>query len=180
MKILNIHERALPVPPEVAGTLIDSLASSRDALWPVAAWPPMLFDRALSVGATGGHGPVRYVVDAYTPGRLLTFRFTGPRGFDGVHRFECIGDSPARLCHTLAMDARGVAMLSWPLLFRPLHDALLEDSLATAQASLGLEPQVLPWSPWVRLLRWFLSGGTARPQVIRGRASPSTGAGEGS
>jgi hypothetical protein len=55
---------------------------------------------------------------------------------------------------------------SWPALFGPLHDALIEDSLVTAQVSLGQPPQVRPWSLWVKVLRWVLSGRKARAQII--------------
>jgi hypothetical protein len=46
-----------------------------------------------------------------------------------------------------------------------MHDALMEDCLATAQVSLGLAPIIQAWSPWVRILRWLVSGGKARSQV---------------
>ena len=114
-----------------------------------------------------GHGPIRYIVEAYTPGRSIRFRFTGPAGFDGGHGLEVVdaGDGTAGLRHTLAMTTRGVAVLSWLVAFRPLHDALLEDALATAQASLGEVPKMQAWSRWVRLLRWAFSGGKAPAQV---------------
>ena len=159
MKVLNIHERRLPAPREKAGALLDSLASDRDALWPSPSWPPMRLDRPLGVGAAGGHGPIRYVVERYDPGRGIEFRFTGPEGFEGSHRFEVepASDGACVLRHTIDMTARGAARLSWPLVFRPLHDALLEDALDKAEASLGVQPAARTWSPWVRFLRWILA-----------------------
>ena len=59
MKIQNIHERVLDAPAGKVGALIDSLAAADDLLWPTDRWPPMQFDRALGVGASGGHGPIR-------------------------------------------------------------------------------------------------------------------------
>jgi hypothetical protein len=165
MNILNVHERALPVAVGEAIALIDGLSSTADRLSPAKAWPPMRLDRPLGVGARGGHGPIRYFVEAYEPGRSVLFRFTGPPGFDGTHGFELLED-PVRLRHTLAMRARGRAMLTWPLLFRPLHDAVLEDSLAMAEASLGLQPRFVPWTPRVRFLRWLTSGGKSPPQSV--------------
>lgn len=59
MKVLNVHERELRATSEQVGALIGSLASRNDLLWPRHIWPKMEFDRPLSVGATGGHGPIR-------------------------------------------------------------------------------------------------------------------------
>jgi hypothetical protein len=167
LKVVNIHERELHASFDQVGALIDTLASNCDALWPVHSWPPMKFDRPLSQGATGGHGPIRYRVEEYLTGQSVKFRFTGPKYFDGWHRFEVVSQKPSAviLRHKIEMSAHGIGLLTWPLLFAPLHDALLEDSLATAQAALGEVPQVQTWSPWVKLLRWLLSGGKARRQV---------------
>lgn len=167
MKVLNVHERELQADREKVGALIDSLSSPEDALWPRHSWPRMEFDLPLGVGATGGHGPVRYFVESYTPGQAIRFRFTGPKGFNGYHGYEIVSSSGQScvLRHTLEMTSGGPALLSWPLVFHPMHDALLEDSLAVAQASLGITPKVQMWSTWVRFLRWVVSGGRARKQV---------------
>jgi hypothetical protein len=166
MHVLNIHERELPAESGEVGALIDSLTSRNDRLWPGALWPAMRFDRPLAVGAVGGHGPIRYVVEAYHPGRLVRFRFTAPSGFDGHHWLEVLpGAADSTLLrHTICMRVSGTALLLWPLAIRHLHDALLEDALALAQASLGAIPVVRPWSPWVKFLRWAMSGGRARCQ----------------
>ena len=172
MEVVNIHERKLETSPERVGALIDTLSSRKDALWPNNVWPKMAFDRPLEVGATGGHGPIRYFVEEYTPGKSIKFRFTGPRGFDGFHGFDVISDpeQPAMLRHTLMMKAGGSAIVSWPLIFRPLHDALIEDAFTKAQAELGITAEIHPWSLWVRVLRWIVSGGRARPQIAPGNA----------
>ncbi len=156
MKVRNVHERALRVSLQAVGGLIDTLASDNDLLWPADRWPAMRFDRALSVGAVGGHGPVRYIVESYAPGRSIRFRFTAPRGFDGHHGYEVQADGPdgTRLRHVLEIRASGWALLNWPLVFRPLHDALIEDSLDRAQLSCGERPEGAKWSAWVRVLRW--------------------------
>ena len=176
VKVLNIHERALPESPQRVSTLIDALSSPEDALWPNQSWPRMTFDRPLRVGADGGHGPIRYFVEAYIPGQRIRFRFSGPRGFDGHHEFAIVGSS-AKSCvlrHTLEMITRGPALVSWPFVFRPLHNALIEDSLAVAQASLGHTPRVQPWPARVRILRWLASRGRAPAQVTPSRSSHGT------
>ena len=168
MKVLNVHERVLATDPVRIGALIDALSSPADRLWPTHTWPRMVFDRPLGIGARGGHGPIRYFVEEYTSGQSIRFRFSGPNGFDGFHGYEIVAATGAAvlLRHALKMETRGMAWLSWPLIYRPLHDALLEDSMATAQAALGLTPRVQAWSPWVRWLRWLVSGGKARPQAL--------------
>jgi hypothetical protein len=167
MKVLNVHERELDATAEGVGQLIDLLASEKDVLWPYRYWPRMKFDRPLGVGASGGHGPIRYVVEEYTPGQFVQFRFTAPKGFNGFHAFEVkvLRNKHVKLRHRLRMETNGLAVFSWFFVFEPLHDALIEDSLSTAEVSLGLSPKTVHWSLWVRFLRWFLSGFKLSSQV---------------
>jgi hypothetical protein len=125
--------------------LLDSLAGPDDRLWPHERWPPMRLDGGLAAGAHGGHGPVRYSVEAYEPGRLARFRFSAPRGLEGEHRLEVDGDL---LRHVVEARTSGPMRFGWPLFFRPLHDALVEDALDKAQ---GLSPR--PFGVRVRALR---------------------------
>lgn len=164
MNVLNIHEREFDLSALEVGALIDSLASPRDMLWPHDRWPPMRFDKPLAVGARGGHGPIRYAIEEYVPGKSIKFRFLRPAGFEGYHTLEVIKDlrKNVALRHTLKMNTAGLSVISWPLVFHPLHDALVEDALARAQASLGQQPTIRRWSLWVRLLRWLLSSGLSR------------------
>ncbi|MBK5096978.1 MAG: SRPBCC family protein [Gemmatimonadetes bacterium] len=155
-----IHERYLPSRPDEAGALIDSLASPKDRLWPRDAWPSMRLDSGLRVGSAGGHGPIRYSVEAYDPARLVRFRFTAPRGFGGTHEFEVIPTGEhATLRHVIDMRVSGLARLSWPAIYAPLHDALIEDALDRAESTLGVGAgRRSPWSPRVRALRRVLGG----------------------
>ncbi|MER7754107.1 SRPBCC family protein [Kitasatospora sp. NPDC097643] len=156
MAVLNIHERVIPATPEEVGALVDGLAGPDDRLWPAARWPRMRLDAPLGPGAAGGHGPIRYTVVGHAPGQWVRFAFTAPRGFDGFHEFtvRAAPGGGTLLRHTLAMSARGPARLSWPLAFRWLHDALLEDGLDQAQRAFGGTPATpARWSRYVRLLR---------------------------
>ncbi len=157
MQVLNTHSRTIRAPVEESGILLGALGSASDRLWPVHAWPPMRLDRPLQVGATGGHGPIRYTVESYEPGRAVTFRFTSPRGFHGTHCFTVTGTkSGSVLSHTISMSALGVGVASWLLVFRPLHDALLEDALTNAERALTGKGNPVLWSPYVRCLRAIL------------------------
>lgn len=153
MRVTNEHSTVLAAPAETVGSLIDSLASSHDRLWPSETWPPMRLDAPLGVGARGGHGPIGYSVEEYEPGARVRFRFTRPRGFDGTHEFAVAGQT---LRHSLRMEARGSAIASWWLVFRPLHDALIEDALAKARRECGGRSERPEWSWWVRVLRRLL------------------------
>ena len=159
MRVLNVHERRLAAAPAAVGALLDGLGSRHDRLWPRDRWPAMRLDRPLQVGAAGGHGPIRYRVERYEPGRLVEFRFLGPSGFRGSHRFEIGGeaDGTTRLAHVVEMTAAGWAVLGWVLALRPLHDALLEDCLDSAEERLLGRRPPRRWTAWVRALR-FLSG----------------------
>ncbi len=163
--VLNVHERPLPAPPECVGALIDSLGGETDRLWP-PDWPPVRFERPLAVGVRGGHGPVRYVVSHYVPGRWVRFRFTGPRGFEGFHEFsvEPLDDGRTTLRHTLVVRPYGVRWLAWALIVRPVHDAVFDRGLDCAEQALtGRVDHPVTESRYVRVLRTSLRLLTVRP-----------------
>ncbi|MEU5404340.1 SRPBCC family protein [Streptomyces sp. NPDC005963] len=156
MGVYNVHERLLTAEKDAVGALVDALAGDGDPLWPHGSWPRMEFDGPLTTGAVGGHGPIRYTVIAHVPAVWVRFAFSGPRGFDGFHEFTVlpVDDEHALLRHTLAMETHGTARLTWPALWRPLHDALLEDSLDRAElACTGSVARPARWSAYVRLVR---------------------------
>ena len=112
------------------------------------------------MGARGGHGPIRYRVELYEPSRQVRFRFERPRGFDGIHEFRVVadGDSPAQLVHRLEARMSGAARLSWPLVFGPLHNALIEDALDNAERQVtGQLRRPARWSIYVSALRRVLA-----------------------
>ena len=158
MNISNIHKRIINKPITEVGALLNSLSSKDDQLWPHEKWPRMKFDRDLSVGATGGHGPIRYVVTEFEPGKKIKFKFTGPSGFHGSHWLELkeVEGIKTEIKHTIRMDVSGSAVISWPIIFGPLHDALIENSFDKAQQSFEQCQNLSIWSPWVIFLRWLL------------------------
>ena len=160
MRVLNVHRRVLVASPADVWARIETLGAPDDLLWPSDSWPRVRFDGPLRPGTRGGHGPIRYEVAGLEPGRKLTFRFLAPAGFDGTHAFELLPQTTGgcELVHTIAMDVRGFARVSWPLVFRPLHDALLEDLLDRAAALTGTLGEWAEWSAGVRVLRLLLGG----------------------
>jgi hypothetical protein len=168
--VRNVHERSYPVDPERLGELLDRVAGSDSPLWPVDRWPAMILDRPLGVGAAGGHGPIRYRCTAYRPGRLVEFTFAPGFWARGTHTLEVL--DPATLRHTMTFRPRGAGHLLWPLAFRWLHDACLEDLLDRAGDALGHPPaERVRWSPWVRLLRRLAARGARRAQSLRSASS---------
>lgn len=172
MNIVNVHQRRLEATPAQVAELMASLGSKNDKLWP-PDWPRIKFDRPLVPGAVGGHGPIGYVVAAYTPGESIRFRFTDPKGFDGWHSFSVLGatEEDCFLEHRIEMQTEGRATLIWELAIRHLHNALIEDALSQAQRAVGNKPLVVPWPAKVRVLRWLLSVGKSKPQTAQGDAN---------
>ena len=158
MRIYNRHERKISAPLDKVGGMLDTLSGPVDHLWPVGDWPPMKFDALLQEGARGGHGPVRYRVTEYVPGRRVIFQFdadglTG--GLDGRHFFEVV---PRRGCtvirHVVDADCDFRMGAKWRVLIEPLHDALIEDAFDRVEKKLhGQLAKQARWSLWVRFLR---------------------------
>ncbi|MHA6626801.1 DUF2867 domain-containing protein [Pseudonocardia sichuanensis] len=153
--VRNVHERLVPAPIEVVGPLLDRLGGPDDVLWPSPAWEPMVLDGPLAVGAAGGHGPIRYRVVGYEPGRAVAFAFDPGHGFDGGHAFtaEPVGPDRTLLRHVAEGRLTGSMRLAWPLAVRWAHDAVLEEMFDNAERAVGHEPaHPARRSPWVRLL----------------------------
>lgn len=172
MKIDNKHERRFNVSADSVGHILDTLSRPDDQLWPRDNWPPMLLDTNLKQGAKGGHGPVRYYVDEYLPGRRAIFHFDGTgltAGLDGRHYFEIIPRINHNvLRHVLDAECDLRAWLKWKIIIEPLHDALLEDALDRVEQALeGKISRPARWSPWVCFIRRVL----ARKTPVRGTSS---------
>lgn len=149
-----VHARSLRAPPTAVGALLDSLASEHDLLWPIPRWPAMRLDLPLRVGARGGHGPLRYEVCEYEPGRLIRFRFD-PSQFHGWHGYEVLPEDERQttLRHVLHGRPSRLLRLPWPLLLEPLHHAAAEDSLDRADAHVrGVAWQPRALHGWTRVL----------------------------
>jgi len=164
MRIFNVHERRVGSPVESAGKLLDGLAGSDDRLWPHEKWPAMKLDSPLGKGARGGHGPVRYTVQDFIPGRRVDFVFDNhgiAAGFRGKHYFEVqpLGDG-ALLRHVIEAQSGFGTWLRWAVMIRPLHDALIEDAFDKAEhglAGTARREDQARWSQWVKILRWVIA-----------------------
>ncbi len=164
MPVRNVHERRIGATAADAGALLEALSSPLDRLWPSDRWPPLHLDRGLELGSGGGHGPIRYAVIEHLPGRRAVFRFAPRMGMEGTHTLEVLdtGDAVV-LRHLLEGRPSGRMRLIWPLVIRPLHDALIEDLLDGAEAALAGRSPVRRGLPLTVRLRRELIGrlGTA-------------------
>ena len=68
-----------PRPRRSAG-LLDDIGGPHDALWPSPEWSPMWLDGPPAIGIAGGHGPLRYRVTTYEPGRRIVFTLDARTG----------------------------------------------------------------------------------------------------
>ncbi|GHC65595.1 DUF2867 domain-containing protein [Streptomyces flavofungini] len=169
--VRNEHERVIEAPAAAVGALFDRLSAADDPIFPTPAWPAMTFDRPLGVGAVGGHGPVRYRVTAYEPGRRVRFGFTEPE--NGFHEISVapLGERRCRLRHVLETEPRGRERILWPTVIRPVHDTMVEEVLDNAErVATGRCAHPVRRSRWVRLLHaldWHRPGTVAVPAGAR-------------
>jgi hypothetical protein len=169
MKVINVHQRLLHASPARIDELLQTLGSPHDQVWPRDRWPRMVLDGPLGVGASGGHGPVRYFVEAREPG-FVAFRFR-MRGVEGWHGFEVLEATQQHrvLEHRMEAELTGGAAVRWAAVMRHLHDACVEDMLSNVQRALGDTPNPVAWSPYVKWLRRMML--EARPRMCRRRAN---------
>ena len=125
----------------------------------------MVLDRGLEIGSRGSNGAIRYHVVSHTPGRAVTFRFDPGMPMQGTHGLtsdpEPGSDGLVRWTHVADLEsltrfARYVIV--------PLHDAVMEDLLDSAEAHLSGRP----------LPRRRRPPGLEALHVLAQRATPST------
>ena len=159
--IRNVHERVINAPLEPLGVLLDGLGQKGDRLWPSRYWPPMVLDRPLAPGADGGHGPIRYHVSEYEPGRRVRFTFHPRTGIVGAHELslDAVDEKRTRIRHVLIGRTSGTMRGKFPVMVEPLHDAVVEDLFDNAEReTTGTVVRPAKWSPRVRVLRRLAGG----------------------
>jgi hypothetical protein len=155
LKTINIHKRTISQSIGVISDILNTLSSNDDKLWPKEKWPPMIFRKGLTIGAIGGHGPIKYSINTYIPGSSIEFTFVKPDGFKGVHRFEVteIENNKTELKHTIDMILSGKGILTWHIAIRWLHDALIEDCFDKVENQFSTNNKETKWNLWVVFLR---------------------------
>jgi hypothetical protein len=158
MKVLNIHKRVIHQPKVKIAELLGTLASENDRMLATDKWPRMKLDKGLQVGSKGGHGPIRYTVQAYQQGEWVEFKFSKPEGFNGIHKFEitALDAQHTEIKHTIDMNTSLKATLIWSLAVRWLHDAYIEDAFDKVEKQFSNVKNAYQWNIWVRFLREVL------------------------
>lgn len=158
MKVVNIHKRNIHQPKIIIVELFKTLSSKNDMMLATDKWSPMVLDKGLEMGSKGGHGPIKYIVQAYKPGDFIQFDFTQPKGFNGFHKFEIteLDNEVSELKHIIEMNTTGLATLKWITAIRWLHDAYIEDAFDKVENHFTTEKKISEWSIWVKLLRKVL------------------------
>lgn len=135
--------------------LLETLATKNDKIWPLKKWPKMKFKGGIKEGAQGGHGPIRYTVEKYDLHKIIQFRFSEPKGFNGIHKFEIneLSDTQTEIIHTIDMQTVGKGTITWLLAVRSLHNALIEDAFDNIENNFTSVKKSTKWNFWVRLLR---------------------------
>ncbi|QIK61811.1 SRPBCC family protein [Leucobacter viscericola] len=156
-RVLDVHSRTFLADPAAVGQQLETLASANDDFWVTDLVPPMVLDRGLAVGSSGGHGAVKYSVAKYEPGSLIEFRFDPKIGLDGVHRFEIEGDGEhVTVSHTLEAETSGIMRFMWRPLVLPIHSGVIEDIFDHLErAATGRAHRARPTGS---LLRWVSRG----------------------
>lgn len=164
MEVTNIHKRVIACPAKKIGELLLTLASKNDGMLATDKWPAMKLDKGLQVGSRGGHGPIKYVVEAYTPEQQITFRFE-MEGFDGTHKFEIleVDTNTTELSHIISMSTSGLATIKWIIAIRWLHDAFIEDAFDKVENKFTTITKTKKWNAWVKLLRKIMQPKRKKP-----------------
>lgn len=135
--------------------LLKTLSTEKDEIWPQEKWPEMKFKDGIKIGAKGGHGPIRYSVEKYNPNEIIQFRFSKPKGFNGIHKFEIkeLDKHKTEIKHTIDMNTTGKGTLIWTFAIRSLHNALIEDGFDKLENNFSGKQKSSNWNFWVKFLR---------------------------
>ncbi|WP_139360999.1 SRPBCC family protein [Mycobacterium sp. D16R24] len=137
--------------------LFATLGSPTDRFWPGTDWSPMILDRPLPEGASGGHGKIRYTCTTYVPGRFVEFTFDSVNGkvIDGRHVLEAVPRRAGVLVqHTLDLECGVSDWIKLTTLVVPAHDAVVEQLLDNLERSVtGTATHPHRWGLRVLLIR---------------------------
>lgn len=155
MRVVNRHTRIINEPIEKVSQLFETLATSKDQIWPSQNWPAMRFRDGLKIGSRGGHGRIRYTITDFKPGEHIKFEFTKPEGFNGTHELniKAISNDASEINHIIKMNTTFKASLFWVFVIRWLHDALIEDAFDNVENYYSEEKTKSTYNLWVIILR---------------------------
>lgn len=160
MDVINTHKRIINLPKAEVATLLETLSTKKDKVWPKDNWPSIRFKNGLKVREVGGHGIIRYSVYEFIPEKLIVFKFLKPKGFNGIHKFEivAINKSSTEVKHSIIMKTTSMmATLKWVIAIKWLHNALIENAFDTIENNYLEVKKHTKWNCWVSLWRFILT-----------------------
>ena len=155
MQVINIHKRIINQSIEKVSPLLKSLATKEDLIWPYEKWPAIRFKEGLQVGSKGGHGTIKYTIIEFNEGESVTFQFSKPKGFNGIHKFMIVAMTKdvTEIRHEIRTSASWNSYIMWVFVIRWLHDALIEDAFDKVESHFIKSTKVTRHNLWVRFLR---------------------------
>ncbi|MDO6597504.1 hypothetical protein Q4512_11305 [Oceanihabitans sp. 2_MG-2023] len=156
MQVVNVHKRKIKQPIENVSVLFNTIATNKDAIWPVKNWPAIRFNEGVKVKSKGGHGIIKYTIIAFEEGKSITFKFTKPDGFIGIHQLflEIVSEKETEIIHEIRMHTSTFrASILWFFVIKWLHDALIEEAFDNVENHFMEVKKIPRYNIWVQFLR---------------------------
>lgn len=128
--LVNVHSRVCDGSWPAATSLLASIAEPETGLWPADPWPPLRLNRGLTIGSSGGHGPIRYTVTDRSDAHVC-FAFSEHNRFAGSHSLT-VHPENGRVRWTHVLHIRRPDLVTQAVIV-PLHDQVLEQLLDNAE-----------------------------------------------
>jgi hypothetical protein len=147
--------------------IFETLATTKDLVWPYENWPAIKFKEGLKIGNKGGHGRIRFTIVGFEVGKFIKFKFNKPDGFNGIHtlRIKSIESNKTEISHEIQMQTSFKATFLWIFIIKWLHDALIEEAFDKVENQFSAEKKVTKYNAWVNYLRGIYKGKTVQTKT---------------
>jgi hypothetical protein len=128
MHVLDIHSRIVAGSTTRVFAELEAMGTANDRIWPASSIPFIRTPGPMRVGETQeSHGIIHATLEAYEPGRKLSWRATVPF-LRGTHGFttEALDDSTTRVVHTLDANVTLWFAPIWRWKIARIHTRIIE------------------------------------------------------